>query len=270
MRYYLNGALFDPGGASAPTGLRPDDRGLTVGDGVFETIAVHAGEPRRLDAHLQRILAGLETLAFARRPGRGELIRAVEAVIAGNALNDGVVRLCVTRGSALRGLSPQGVGDPTVLASASERLPPATPIDAIVATRVRRNELSPTSRIKCLSYLDNVLARMEAEERGAHEALLLNTRGRLAEAATANVFLVQDGRLATPPVEEGALPGIARAAIVDAVPVVETAIDIDQLEAADEILLTNALGVRALRSLDGRTLDAASAESLAGRLRRFL
>jgi branched-chain amino acid aminotransferase len=248
----LNGTLRDAG----ELGIHPGDRGLTLGDGVFETIAVRAGRAQRLAAHLDRLHGGLATLAFETVPAREALQAAVDRVIAANALETGVVRLTVTRGAAARGLAPQGGGPPTVLVTASDALPPADPVTAVISTRVRRNEHSPTSGLKSLSYLDNVLARQEAAERGAGEALLRNTAGHVVEATVANVFAVIHGELCTPPLADGALPGVLRAAILAAEPVRETHLTRADLLRADEVILTNSLSVRPVVALDGHPIGA--------------
>lgn len=259
----LNGTLDD----AEALCLHPGDRGLTLGDGVFETIAVRGGRAQRLDAHLDRLRRGLETLAFARMPA--EARAAVTRVIEANALTTGAVRLTVTRGPAARGLAPQGTGPPTVLATASAAAPPRDPVTAVVSTRVRRNEHSPTSGVKSLSYLDNVLARQEAAERGADEALLRNTAGHVVEATVANLFAVFDGELVTPPLADGALPGVLRAAVRAAGPVREARLTPDALLRAEEIVLTNSLSVRAVVALDGHPIGEGTPGRCHDRLRAF-
>ncbi len=252
MLYALDGELCE-GGAPA---IGPGDRGLTLGDGAFETVAVRGGGAMRLDDHLDRLAEGLRILAFSTMPERAAVGEAVARVIAANALERGVIRVTVTRGAGARGVSTAGCDSPRVLVTAAAALPEMTPVEAVLCREVRRNELSPTSRVKSLSYLDNVFARHEAEARGVQEGLLLNTRGRLAEASVANVFLVSRRRLRTPPVSEGALPGIARKVLLQALDVVEEPIDAADLETAEEAFLTNSLGVRPLSVIDGRRLPA--------------
>lgn len=252
MLYALDGELREAGEAA----VGPGDRGLTLGDGVFETIAVRGGRARRLDDHLARLAEGLRILGFSNPPEGEALARAVARVIEANALDRGVLRLTVTRGTGARGVSTAGCGDPRVLVTAAEGLPEMTPVTAVICRDVRRNDLSPASRMKSLSYLDNVLARREAEAQGAQEALLVNTRGRLAEASVANVFVVNRRSLRTPPISEGALPGVARKALLEALDAVEEPIAITELEAAEEVFLTNSLGVRAVTAIGGRKLPA--------------
>jgi branched-chain amino acid aminotransferase len=159
-----------------------------------------------------------------------------------------------TLGRGAGGLRLPSAPRPSVLATAREGLPEPAGVRTILSTRVRRNEHSPASAIKSLSYLDNVLARLEAEAAGGQDALLLNTKGRLAEATTANVFAVLDGVPVTPPVAEGCLPGVARRALMAAMTVTERPLEPGELFAAEDIFLTASTGVRAVLSIDGHEI----------------
>ena len=134
--------------------------------------------------------------------------------------------------------------------------PPARPAHAVLATGTRRNEHSPLARVKSLNFLDNVLARREAAARGADEALLLNTRGRLAEATIGNLFLLLDGELATPPIADGALPGIMRGLLMERCSAVERSLEPEDLSVAEAGFISNALGLRPLATVDGRVIGA--------------
>jgi branched-chain amino acid aminotransferase len=248
MVYWFNGAL----GRDAPR-LDAGDRGFTLGDGLFETIRVAGGAPRHLQRHFARLAAGLDVLGFTIPYDAAALADAVGALVAEGPA-DAVLRLTATRGPGGRGASPPAHPTPTVLMTLVAA--PAVPVRAraVTATVTRRNHHSPLSRIKSLNFLDNVLARREAEARGADEAVLLNTEGRVAEGATATLFARLEGRLATPPIAEGALPGTVRAAALETGLAEERALSPEQLAAADEIVLTNALSVRAVIRLDERDL----------------
>ncbi len=233
--------------AEAPT-IRADDRGLTLGDGLFETIRVSAGAAVALDAHLARLAVGARLLDLP-LPEAARLADAVAAVIAANTLAEGVVRLTVTRGPGARGIVPPGRPQPTTLASAASGAVPQGPVRLTIAEVTRRNEHSPLSRIKSLNALDAVLARIEAGRRGCDDAVLLNGAGRVAETTVANLFLRIGDTLVTSPIGEGALPGTMRARILAETGAIERPIDIALLETADEIVLTNALSIRAAASL---------------------
>ena len=262
----LDGTLIDADAPALPLG----DRGFTLGDGVFETIAVAGGQARRVDRHLTRLAEGLAALAITPAPDPAALRAALGEVIAANALTTGALRLSVSRGAGGRGVAVQGAGPPRVAVTARAGAAPQTPVTAVLATTVRRNAHSPASHIKALSYLDNVLARQEADGRGADEALLLNTDGRLAEASIANVVLALDGQVWTPPCADGALPGVARAAILDAGAAAVAVVERDDLMAAREIVLTNSLGARAVTHLDGAPVGDGTEGPLCRRLRALI
>ena len=239
---WLNGSLLS--GAEARIGH--DDRGLTLGDGVFETIRAVAGRPEHVGLHLARLFAGAASLGFAPPFDEEALAAALIAVADGKYCS---LRLTLTRGPMERGVLPTGVARPTTLITAGK--PPDTfvPARLMVARLTRRNEHSPLARIKSLNYLDSILARQEAEAAGYDDAIMLNTRGAVAEATAANVFLVIDGRLVTPPVSDGALPGIARRLVLGSGQAMEETIAGCDLVRAQSGFLTNSLGVRQIASI---------------------
>jgi branched-chain amino acid aminotransferase len=254
MIVWLNGSLVDEGAAR----IDPADRGFTLGDGLFETIAVRAGEIVRFDAHCVRLKQGCETLGLPYPVI--DLKAAVEETLGANNLADAAVRLTLTRGVAARGLMAFGGASPTLLVTASNWPGSPPPARCIIASVTRRNEHSPLARIKSLNYLDNILARQEAVARGANEAILLNTKGFVAETTVSNLFIVDDGRIFTPPIEDGALPGVMRAAVMAACKCMEKPLEPNDIYLADGIFLTNSLGIRTVASLDGKpTSNAARA-----------
>lgn len=260
MMVWLDGGLI----AAEAARIAPSDRGFTLGDGLFETLAVHGGEMARLPAHLARLAAGARVLGLPVPPF--DLPQVATALLQANGLSDAVLRLTLTRGTGPRGVLPPAQPSPTLLVTAAPMAAPAGPARLVVATVTRRNEHSPLSRIKSLNYLDNILARQEAQARGADDALLLNTQGRVAESTIANVFLVLEGALVTPPLSEGALPGVMRAEIL-ARGAAERPIAVDDLAAASEVFLTSSLGVRSVRKVAGRALPS---QAVAERLRQAL
>jgi branched-chain amino acid aminotransferase/4-amino-4-deoxychorismate lyase len=238
--------------------IAPDDRGFTLGDGLFETVLARAGELVRLPAHLARLAAGCAVIGLP-APDAPLIERvAREALdVAGLGAARAAVRLTLTAGSGGRGLDRPAEPEPRLVATAAAAPRPGAPATLRTA-EVRRNDRSPAARLKSLAYLDNVLARAEARAAGADEALMLNTRGELACAAAANVFWIADGRLFTPALDCGVLAGTVRAVVLAAaadlgVTAVEAHAGADALAAAEAVFLTNALiGVRAVRQLDGR------------------
>ncbi|MFQ5765378.1 MAG: aminotransferase class IV [Rhodospirillales bacterium] len=248
MKIHLNGRLM----TASEARIDPADRGLTLGDGLFETIAVRNGKAARLPAHLARLRDGARVLGIPVPADDRALEQALAEMAEANDITEGVLRLTLTRGPAPRGLAPPDPSPPTLLITgAGQALAPPRPATAVIAIATRRNEHSPLARIKSTSYLDGVIAAREAAEKGADEALLLNSAGNLAEAAAANLFLVLDGRAATPPIRDGALPGVMRADVIRVLGAAERTLKPADLAAASEALLTNSLGIRPLVTVDG-------------------
>lgn len=244
---WLNGNLV----AAERARIDPADRGLTLGDGVFETLPAISGQPKHIDRHLARLTRGAAVLGFAVPYSRDVIVGGIGMVLVSTGVGDSVIRITLTRGPAPRGLLPLEAPRPTLMITAGLLPPPVGPASAIIARSTRRNDMSPVSTIKSLNYLDNILARQEAAEFDAHEAILLNTKGRVAGATIANVFAVIDGVVVTPPVAEGALPGIRRGLLLEKRRAVEREITEADLQSAGEIFLTNSLGLRSVVSLDG-------------------
>lgn len=251
MKVWLNGTIQEAEQAAIPA----SDRGFTLGDGLFETIKAVGGHALRLEAHWARLEAGARLLRLPLSLDRAGLENAIAAVLAANGLSDAALRLTISRGPGQRGLLPPDPCTPTVVLSAGPLPPALGPARVVIAREVRRNAHSPLARIKALSYLDNILARLEAQERGADDALLLNTEGRLAESTIANLFVVlADGTIVTPPISEGALPGVRRAALLAELGAEERPLPPEALDDAREAFLSNALSIRPLVTVDGRPI----------------
>lgn len=260
MKLYLNGALVEPEQAR----IAPGDRGFTLGDGLFETLRVRNGTVLRLEAHLARLAHGAAVIGLA-LPDI-DLAAALEATRAANGLCEAVLRLTVSRGEGPRGVLPPAQPHPTLLITAAPMAPPAPPARLVIAGRTRRNEFSPLAGVKSLNYLDNILARQEAAAAGADDAILLNTRERVAETSIANLFAVIGGQLVTPPLGDGALPGIMRAAVLEREGS-ERSLSVADLQRADEIFLTSSLGLRPVAALAGCAL---ASDNTVQRLRQAL
>lgn len=263
MKVWLNGDIIEAEQAR----IDPADRGFTLADGLFETMRVRNGKPQHLGSHMARLHAGAGALGFVVPGADKEIADAVTALLAANGLNDATLRLTLTRGPAPRGLLPPKEPSPTLLLTLAPPAPEPGPASAIIATVTRRNEFSPASRFKTLNYLDNVLARREAEQKGADDALLLNSQGRLVESTIANLFLVIDGDVLTPPVSEGALPGIMRAEVIDRLGAATAQLNPADLASASEAFLTNSNGIRALISVDGKPIGSGKEGGVTARLK---
>lgn len=243
--------------------IGPDDRGLTLGDGLFETLLAVNGVLQAEAAHMARLTKGCAALGLP-EPDLGLARRLMAVALADAGLTTGraAVRLTWTAGAGGRGLDRPALIAPRMLAAAAPAPRPTAPA-RLAISRVRRNEGSPASRLKTLAYLDNVLARREAAAAGADEAVMLNNAGHLACAAAANLFWLRDGRLFTPAPDCGVLEGVMRAALIAEagrrdVEVVEVRAAPEVLAQAEAVFITNSLiGVRVASSLDGLRLPTA-------------
>jgi len=266
MTLWLNGHFVSAEDAR----IDPADRGFTLADGLFETLRVAKGRPLRLVSHLARLHAGADFFGIPVPFSDAEIAKAMTDLLERDGLTDAVLRLTLSRGPGPRGLLAPAEPKPTLLISAAPAAVPHGPVKAIIATVTRRNEFSPTSRFKTLSYLDNVLARKEAQGKGADDALLLNSQGKLVESTVANLFLVVDGDVLTPPVSDGALPGVMRADIMDRLGAATASIRPGDLAEASEAFLTSATGIRPLISVDGKPIGTGEMGPVVSRLRDAL
>jgi len=270
---WIDGAIVPA--SEARVGVR--DHGLLYGDGIFEGIRVRAGRVFRLGDHLARFAAGARAIGLTLPHPLEQIHAIVLATVRANGSREAYVRLLATRGEGPLGVDPLPCGPPRLLcladtialyAEEKRRLG----IDLVTASlrRPPADVLDP--RVKSLNYLNNVLAKLEARQRGADEALLLNTAGHVAEAAVANLFVVRGGELATPPGTDGALEGITRATVLDlaaalGIPARERSLGRFDLFASEECFLTGSgAGLVAVRSLDGRAIGGGGPGPIFGKL----
>lgn len=251
------------------SGLSPEDRGFTLGHGLFETVLWVDRRLDHWDAHIARMARGCEVLGLP-PPDPVDCRKAAEqALIAAGAPHHAAVRLNWSAGVGDRGLDLPVRPRPILTVVATPL--PATSQPATLATAsVRRNDQSPVSRLKTLAYLDNVLARAEARAAGADEALMLNTRGEVACAAAANVFWIRHGVVCTPALDCGVLDGVIREEVLRAcsrlgLPAEEVRATPVQLLGMPLFLTNSLTGVRAVAALDG---VAAPASAIVETLRR--
>ncbi len=258
-------------GDAAPR-ISAEDRGFTLGDGVFDTALALGGAVFARARHLGRLLEAAAALGIAVEPGRVE--RALDAALTPAPT---ILRTTLTRGTAARGLWPSSAGPATLVVSAAPWSPALLGQPARLVTAAgRRNELSPTANLKTLGYLDHILAARQAAVAGVEDALILNTQGRVACSTIANVFVLKAGRLLTPPLTEGCLPGILRALVLEAAPALglvaeEAPLAPADLHAAEAVFLTNSVRfLRPVTALDGVGLsgDGAMLAALMARLGR--
>jgi branched-chain amino acid aminotransferase/4-amino-4-deoxychorismate lyase len=236
-----------------------DDRGLTLGVGLFETILVSEGEPAFWDDHMQRLARGCALLRLPAPDAKACAYAAHDVLRPHAGLLRAALRLTWTGGSGARGLAGPRHPQPRLIASAAPAPDPPASITLATST-IRRNPSSPASRLKTLSYLDNVAAREAALAAGADEALLLSTDGFLSGGAAANLFWYRHGILFTPALDCGVLDGIMRTQILRAaraagVTTLEVRARPEELQACEGAFLTNSLiGAVAVALLDGHPL----------------
>ncbi len=257
MIAFLNGRFLPEDQAVVPI----TDRGFLYGDGLFETLRIHNATPLWWGRHLARLQRGAEFLRLKLPWSGTELRRFAIELIAKNAQPDCILRLAVSRGSGARGYSIQGANSPTVAMTHHPLRPPPTSVRLATAT-IRVPTHDPLSAIKTANKLPQILARAEAEERGADEALLLNVEGDVAEAASSNVFWIRNGTVCTPPVSVGALAGITREVVLELcrahqVPTVEESISRSALLSMDAVFLTNSgQGIVPVTEIDAQKLKS--------------
>ena len=241
------------------------DRCFRLGDGLFETVRVADGRLLHEAEHVARLGRSAVELGFVSPPSEAELRSAAEDLVARNRLTEASLRIQLSRGVGPPGYSPAGVHKPTVVIT----MHPLPSLRETGCLRVRLHTASlrlPAGHLlnghKSASRLLNVLARAEAEAAGADEALLLDSQGHLAEAASANLFWIESDALHTPPLSTGALPGIARRIVLElgrrrGLTVRETLAGRDRLDTALGVFLTvSTRGVIEVTALDGHPVPA--------------
>ncbi len=262
MQYvYLNGEFVESDKASVSV----FDHGVLYGDGVFEGIRAYGGRVFRLKEHIDRIFAAAKAIALEIPMTKAELGQVVIDSCKKNNLTDCYIRLVVTRGKGNLGISPLNCEKPTVFCIAAgiklytdEQYEKGMSVITSVQRRNKATIVDP--QIKSLNYLNNILAKIEANRAGAAEAIMLNHDGIVTEATGDNIFIVKNGEILTPPVYIGILDGITRRTVIEAakkegIPVRETEFTLFNVYNADECFLTGtAAEAIAVTSVDGRTI----------------
>lgn len=231
------------------------DHGLTVGDGVFETLRVYRGTPFALRRHLDRLERSAAGLGLA-PPDRDLVAAAAAEVVAAGGLDDARLRITLTAGPAPLG-SGRGSAAPTLVVAVAPLDPPAPTVDVVVVPWVR-NERGALSGLKTTSYGENVVALARATASGAGEAIFANTVGQLCEGTGSNVVLGVGGRLVTPTLASGCLAGVTRALVLERCDVEEADLPVGALAEADEAFLTSTTReVQPIARVDARLLPGA-------------
>jgi len=263
VKVFIDGAVVD--GERARVSVF--DRGFLFGDSVYETMRTVRGRPVDLEAHLDRLQRSADAIALP-LPSRSHIEEAMEATLAAAGNEESSIRLVVTRGSGEIGLATDLADAPSLIVIVRPLVLPdetlyrrGAKLAVVGVQRTPKRAVDPS--IKSGNYLNNIMALAEARKEGAHEAVMCDAHGRVAEGSTSNVFVVQSGVLVTPPIEVGLLPGITRSRVLalaaaDGIEVREHILTPDDLMGADEVFITSSIrGVLPIAEVSERRLAEA-------------
>jgi len=244
LKIWMNTGLVD----EAEAKVSVFDHGLLYGDGVFEGIRIYSSRVFELDAHIKRLYDSARAIRLAVPMSREELVAAVHTTVQANALEDGYIRLIVTRGVGDLGLNPFECRNSGLIIIADKiQLYPEEfyekGLSVVSATTIRNHPLAVPPQVKSLNYLNNILAKIEALDNNVPEAIMYNYEGYVAEASGDNVFTVRNGVVHTPPTEAGGLEGITRQVVIrlaqeEGLTVIEKNLTRYDLHVCDELFLT--------------------------------
>ena len=261
MKIYIDGKYCDEKNAR----ISVFDHGLLYGDGIFEGIRAYNGRVFRLKEHIERLFCSAKAILLTVPLSAAELTEAIVESCRRNRIRDGYIRLVVTRGVGGLGLNPNRCRAPSVIIIADriQLYPPeyyARGLDLITVPTVRNLHSALNPAIKSLNYLNNILAKIEANNAGCEEAIMLNSEGFVAECTGDNIFIVKGQELFTPPLSAGALYGITRGVVIDLAKEASLAVSEPNLTRydlfnADECFLTGTgAEVIPVVKIDGRTI----------------
>ena len=269
----INGKLVDKADAKVSV----FDHGFLYGDGVFEGIRAYNGKVFRHREHIDRLYESARSILLEIPLTLDAMIQTVEQTVKANGKPNAYIRLVVSRGPGNLGLDPRKC-EPQVIVIVDDiqLYPPElydTGMEIITASTIRNHPNALNPRIKSLNYLNNVMAKIEAIRAGCLEAIMLNTKGEVAECTGDNIFVVKRGVLKTPPTDAGILEGITRNAVLELaraaqIPTQEIGLTRHDVYAADELFLTGtAAEVIAVVKVDGRVIGAGKPGPTTQRLR---
>jgi len=263
MKIYVDGKFYDERHAKVSV----FDHGLLYGDGIFEGIRIYHGRVFKLREHLDRLFYSAKAILLKIPLTHAQLLQATLETCRRNKLRDGYIRLLVTRGVGTLGLNPNRCLNPSVIIIADkiQVYPPALyarGMDIVTVPTVRNLHSALNPAIKSLNYLNNILAKIEANNAGVEEAVMLNADGFVAECTADNLFIIKDGKLSTPPLSAGALYGITRQVVMElaaqaGVAVSEPNLTRYDLFNADECFLTGTgAEIMPVIKIDGRVIGS--------------
>ncbi|MCF7957645.1 MAG: branched-chain-amino-acid transaminase [Phycisphaerae bacterium] len=261
LKIWLNDGLVDESEAKVSV----FDHGLLYGDGVFEGIRVYGGKVFELKAHIDRLYMSAKAIRLPIPSDPDELARNTQTTVEANNIQDGYIRMIVTRGKGSLGLNPLTCKTPQIIIIAScIQLYPLelyeNGLRVISANTMRNHPLCVNPQIKSLNYLNNILAKLEALDRDMLEAIMYNHEGYVTEGTGDNIFVIRDGKIYTPPTSSGALEGITRNVVIklareNGYEMFEQNLTRYDLYIADEIFLTGtAAEVIGVVEIDGRSI----------------
>jgi branched-chain amino acid aminotransferase len=261
MKIFIDGRYYDERNAK----ISVFDHGLLYGDGVFEGIRAYNGRVFKLKEHIDRLFASAKSILLTMPMSHADIVRAVVETCKRNKVRDGYIRLVVTRGVGTLGLNPSRCkrGSVIIIAGKIQLYPPelyerGMEIVTVPTTRNLQNAVNPA--IKSLNYLNNVLAKIEANNAGCEEAVMLNAQGFVSECTGDNIFIVKEDHLLTPPLSAGALYGITRRVVMEIAEesghrVAEANLSRHDLFNADECFLTGTgAEIVPIVKIDGRII----------------
>ncbi len=273
MKIYIDGKYYDQKNAK----ISVFDHGLLYGDGIFEGIRAYNGRVFKLTEHIDRLFCSAKAILLKIPLSHGEIVRAVVETCRRNKIRDGYVRLLVTRGAGTLGLNPNRCKNPSIIIIADKiQLYPAElyqrgmEIITVPTTRNLHSALNPA--IKSLNYLNNILAKIEANNAGCEEAIMLNAEGFVSECTGDNIVIVKAGQMLTPPLSAGALYGITRGVVIElareeGLTVAEPNLTRYDLFNADECFLTGTgAELIPIVKIDGRVIGAGKPGPITRRL----
>jgi branched-chain amino acid aminotransferase len=273
MKIFIDGKLCPERDAK----ISVFDHGLLYGDGVFEGIRAYNGRVFKLKEHIDRLFYSAKAILLDIPMTHAQICKATVDTIRANKLRECYVRLIVTRGIGTLGLNPRSCKKPSVIIIAGKiQVYPAElyarGMDIVTVPTVRNLHSAVNPAIKSLNYLNNILAKIEANNAGVEEAVMLNSEGFVAEGTADNLFIIKNGALLTPPLSAGALYGVTRGTVMElaeqsGIKVVETNLTRYDLFNADECFLTGTgAEIMPVIKIDGRVIGDGKPGNLSKKL----